>query len=30
MKNAALETGTYSWTVSVDGDVTVSGEFTIA
>ena len=30
MKNTALETGTYSWTVSVDGDVTVSGEFTIA
>ena len=30
MKDTALETGTYSWTVSVDGDVTVSGEFTIA
>ena len=30
MKNTALKAGTYSWTVSVDGEVTVSGEFTIA
>lgn len=30
LKTQALKTGVYSWTISVDGDVTVSGEFTIA
>ena len=30
MVDKALKTGVYSWTISVDGDVTVSGEFTIA
>ena len=30
LKTQALKTGVYSWTISVDGDVTISGEFTIA